>query len=184
VSSRLVISHPIADQKVIADFILAQGNASIPILNLIGIIWGPNSSIVAVSFGSASPPIWLIPFTEVPVGQGYCLEVIDANSKEKLACAGPFEVIPNPTRNPGCFYPKNNDTVGVNVTPYGTTANPPITGSKMERGGVLLQNGTATPGLPANQWGQEFFNLTLGSNTTFTVTDGSGPTVVTGLKIQ
>jgi hypothetical protein len=113
----------------------------------------------------------------------YRLEVIDAQTGEKLAHSGPFDVLG--VDPPGCFYPQPNNTVGVNVTPYGATNSQPVT-SKMERNGALLQNGTATPGLPSTMWGQQYTNLPVGPNNdvTFTATDGTGNTVVASLKIQ
>jgi hypothetical protein len=182
VSAEFSIRHPVANDKVISAFILAQGDTTLSGLDLIGIIRDSDSREVARSMWTTSPPVWHIPFTNVPIGERYSLQVMDADGNE-LGCSGPFNVVE--TFGPPVFYPHTGDTMGTNVTPYGSTTSPPVT-SKMERNGMLLQNGTATPGLPANQWGQQYTNLPAGPNydVKFTATDGTGDTAVSGLRIQ
>jgi len=162
-SARLIIRHPAPNGVVLDNLILAQGDLLTPILNLLGVIWSPNSKVVAMAVTSANPPGWFLPFFAVPVGQGYCLEMIDLNTKERLACAGPFDVIHRTVHGPTITYPHANDTVSPNVAPYGTYAAGKTVAGKMTRNGAFLQNGTPIP-LPGDNWGLQFTGLTTSAN--------------------
>jgi hypothetical protein len=177
-SAKLTIRHPVGGETVKSDFILAQGDVEIPVRAIIGIIWDSASESVAVATGSAHGPTgWLLVFQSVPVGTDYSLEVIDANSKERLAISGLFDVEDPVPRGPDIYYPKDDAVISPNVTCYGAFNNP-VAGS-ISRNGVLLQNGTLLNGMPAGHWALQFNNLPANNahDCTFEVHDAHNPAV-------
>jgi hypothetical protein len=183
----LLISHPLPGDTVIQEFVAAQGSGDPAIRNLIGIIWGADSRVVAVAAALQEPPNWIIPFFDIPEGYGYCLEVIDANTKERLACSGPFDAVPRTQHGPEVFYPKANATVPTNVAPYGSWLGNAVRG-KMVQGGNTIQDQAQTMGPPQSQyWTVSFGGLPQGAGYSFTAYDSVNPaqsTTVAGLTVQ
>jgi hypothetical protein len=121
--SRLQIKHPQPGATVVSNFLVAQGDGDPAIRNLIGIIWDASGMVVAVGMALANPPHWLIPFEHFTPGQGYCLEIIDANTRQRLACVGPFDANPAPpVHGPTVFFPAMGATISTNMAAYGQAA--------------------------------------------------------------
>lgn len=117
--SRLQVFHPLPGTTVVSNFLVAQGDGDPVIRNLIGIIWDPSGMVVAVGMALKNPPHWIIPFTDFAPGNGYCLEIIDANTRIRLACSGPFDAVQDDTKGPQIWYPAANSTLSKNGSAYG-----------------------------------------------------------------
>jgi hypothetical protein len=135
--ARLIINHPLPGETVASQFIAAQGDGDPTIRNVIGIIWDPLATVVAVGMAIRNPPHWIIGFYDIPPGNGYCLEVIDANTKERLACSGPFDAVDTPpAHGPTVYYPTTGATVSANFSAYGYWAGVnPLEGQVQEPSG-------------------------------------------------
>lgn len=188
--SRLQIKHPLPGETIFSNFLAAQGDGDPAIRNIIGIIWDPSGMVVAVGMALQNTPHWVIPFADFKPGNGYCLEVIDANTRQRLACAGPFDaVLKAPAHGPGFYFPSMNGFFDRNGSAYGYTP-----GVNAVEGSVTGPAGTSpwffqSQGPKAtNYWVVPFSGLTPDAThmSTMTVREKINPasaTSVTGLKI-
>ena len=188
--SRLQINHPLPGGTVFSNFLVAQGEGDPAIRNIIGIIWDPSGMVVAVGMALQNPPHWAITFTDFKPGSGYCLEVIDANTRQRLACAGPFDaVLKHPAHGPSVYFPTLNGSLDRNGWAYGYTP-----GINAVEGSVTGPAGASpwffqSQGPPATRyWAVPFSGLTPDPThmSTLTVREKVNPasaTSVTGLAI-
>jgi hypothetical protein len=180
--ARLLINHPLPGDTVVSQFVAAQGDGDPSIRNVVGIIWDSMANVVAVGMAIRNPPQWIIGFTDIPAGLGYCLEVIDANTKERLACSGPFDVTDQETHGPEIYYPLDGATVNRNMSAYGyDPGNSPVQGRVQGPGGFdtgWIDQMHGPPGSP--NWIVSFTNLKLDAthSSTFTVREKNNPSAM------
>jgi hypothetical protein len=181
----LKIFHPSPGSTVVSNFLVAQGNGDAGLRNLIGIIWAPSGSLVAVSMLHDNPPHWTRFFEDFEPGSGYWLEIFDALTRERLACSGPFDAEEDTGHGPAVYFPVMNGSFDHNGTAYGSYAAGMVKG-KTSKGGVDTPWVNAPVGL--GFYTIRFNNLPLDAthSTTMTVQDTVLPlstTDVTGLSI-
>jgi hypothetical protein len=169
--SRFRINHPAPCDTVMSDFLLAQGTGDPAIRNIIGILWDASGSLVAVAPAMFGTPDWAIAFEDYEPGNGYCLEVIDACSRQLLACVCPFDAVPSDGRGPTVWYPAAGANLYRNLSSYGSSP-----GLNPVEGQVTGPNGN-TPWVDQSQgppntayWILTFANVPLNANPTSILT--------------